>query len=154
IPTQPFLLPPANDKAPEELTAEALLPLVRELDGRPVRTRPEAVLARVTLRPRQKVYELTDVPVQFLCPANFALRPQFTDERAAKISLKVQGPASEEPPAVVAYIDLTARKLEPGLYADETLRFQLPKDFQLAQKPPRSASFRLVDVTTKARPVE
>lgn len=150
VPTQPFLLP-AGEKAPEELNAEALLPLVRELDGRPVRTRPEAVLARVTLRPRQKVYELNDVPVQFLCPANFALRPQFTDERAAKVSLRIQGPPTDEPPAVVAYVDLTGRKLEPGLYADEPLRVQLPKDFQLAQKPPRSASFRLVPVETPAK---
>src|SRR5205814_290368 len=80
IPTQPFILPPASEKAPEESASEAVLPLARELEGRPVRAKPEVVLARVTLRPRQKVYDLADVPVQFLCPANFNLRPQFTDE--------------------------------------------------------------------------
>jgi hypothetical protein len=152
IVTQPYVLPAGSDKG-QGFTAEDRVPLTKELEGRPVKTNPGAVFVRFIVRPRQKVYELNDVPVQFLCPANFALRPQFTDERAAKISLRVEGPASEEPPAVTAYVDLTGRKLEPGLYADEPLRMQLPKDFQLAQdqKPPRSASFRLtaVDATAK-----
>jgi hypothetical protein len=147
INTQPFLLPPGGDKPlGSESASEAVLGLVHELDGRAVRTKPEVVLVRFTLRPREKIYELTDVPVHFLCPANFPLRPQFTDERAAKIALRLQGPTTDEPPAVGAYVDLTGRKLDPGLYADEPLRLQLPKDFQLAQKPPRSASFRLVPV--------
>lgn len=155
IATQPYLLAPGQDKG-QEFAVEGIVALAREIDGRPVTVHPASVFVRFNVRPRQKVYELNAVPVQFLCPANFPLRPQFTDERAAKIALKVLGPATEEPPAVVAYVDLTTRKLEPGLYADETLRFQLPKDFQLAQKPPRSASFRLVPVetTTKARAIE
>ncbi len=154
IATQPYALPPGSDTG-QELTLDGMVPLAREVDGRTVSASPGSVLVRFTMRPRQKTYELNDVPVQFLCPANFTLRPQFTDERAAKISVRVQGPAGEEPPAVVAYIDLTGRKLEPGLYADEPLRFQLPKDFQLAQKPPRSSSFRLVpaEVSTKTEPL-
>lgn len=152
IPTQPYTLPPGKDLASgQEAATELTVPLVRELEGRPVRTTPPAATVRLTLRPRQKVYDLADVPVHFLCPANFGLRPQFTDERAAKLPLRVQGPAAEEPPAVVAYIDLTGRKLDPGLYADEPIKLQLAKDFQLAQKPPRSASFRLVPIETPAK---
>lgn len=151
IVTQPYSLPSAADRPGLETATETLLPLVRELDGRAIRTTPATVLVRFTLRPRQKEYELTDVPVNFLCPANFSLRPQFTDERAAKITLKVQGPSTDEPPTIVAYIDLTGRKLDPGMYADEPIRLQLPKDFQLAQKQPRSASFRLVPLEMPAK---
>ena len=52
---------------------------------------------------------------------------------------------------MIAYIDLTAGKFEPGLYADEPVRLQFPPDFQLAQEPPRSAAFQLVptDVAIK-----
>jgi hypothetical protein len=145
VPTQPFPVTARSNGSPlQEIVTGGLVPLVQEMEGRPIRTSPSAVTARMTLRPRQKVYELRDVPVQFLCPANFPLRPQWQSERAGKISLRLVGPASEETPAVVAYIDLTTGKFEPGQYADEPLRLQLPKDFQLAQNPPRSATFQLV----------
>jgi hypothetical protein len=98
------------------------------------------------MRPRQRSYELIDVPVQFLCPANFPLRASWEDERGGKITLQLLGPAAEEQPSVAAFIDLTSRKFEPGLYADEPLRLQLPKDFQLGQVPPRSATFRLTPI--------
>jgi hypothetical protein len=145
LPTQPYLLPARADTAPlQELTATATVPLVQELEGRPVRTTPSSITARLTLRPRQTIYELVDVPVQFLCPANFALRPQWENERAGKITVRVLGPTGEDPPQVAAFIDLTDRKFfAPGLYADEPLRLQLPKDFQLAQNPPRSGPFKL-----------
>jgi hypothetical protein len=143
LPTQPYSLPSASETAAQESSFDALVPLVRELEGRAIRTTPGSVLVHFSIRPRQKVYELTDVPVTFLCPSNLGLRPEFSDERASKLTLKVQGPTSEEPPAVVAYVDLTGGKFKPGLYADEPIRLQLPRDFQLAQPPPRSASFRL-----------
>lgn len=136
--------PPADSTSLEAREAVALVPLVRELDGRPVRTTPAAVTARLTFRPRQKVYELVDVPVQFLCPASFVLRPKWEDERSGKITLRLVGPAVGEQPQVVAYIDLTGRKFDPGFYADEVFRLQLPKDFQLAQPAPRSGAFRLI----------
>jgi hypothetical protein len=143
IPTQPYSLPAGNDATPGQDSAiETFVPLVRELEGRPVRTNPGAVMVRFSLRPRQKVYELADVPVHFLCPPNFPLRPEFGDDRAGKIALRVQGPAGEEPPAIIAYIDLTGGKFKPGLY-DEPIRLQLPKDFQIVQNAPRSASFKL-----------
>jgi hypothetical protein len=143
IPTQPYAVPASKTPLAGDETAPQSLFLVHELEGRSVRTTPSTVRVRFTLRPQQKVYELTDVPVQFLCPANFALRARFVDERAARILLRVTGPAQDEAPAVLAFIDLSGRKFEPGLYADEPVRLQLPKDFQLAQTPPRSAAFQL-----------
>jgi hypothetical protein len=147
VPTQVCVVPPSPEPAPlQESVQETKVPVVQELDGRPIRTRPTVVSVRLTLRPRQRLYELVDVPVQFLCPANFPLRPQWENERAGRITVRLLGPPGEDQPALSAYIDLTARKLEPGLYADEPLRLQLPKDFQLAQNPPRSATFRLAPV--------
>lgn len=144
IATQTYTRAPPDSASTESREAVALVPLVRELDGRPVRTTPPAVTARLTFRPRQKVYDLPDVAVQFLCPANFTLKPKWEDERSSKVALRLVGPAGAEPPQVVAYIDLTGRKFDPGLYADEVFRLQLPKDFQLAQPPPRSGAFRLI----------
>ena len=145
IPTDPLNLPSRADApALEEVVAAKVVPLVHELEGRSIRCLPDAVTVRLTLRARQKVYELRDIDVQFLTPANFPLRPQWRGDRAGKVTLKVIGPAAEELPSVVAYIDLTGRKFEPGLYADEPLRLQLPKEYQLAQNPPRSATFQLV----------
>jgi hypothetical protein len=148
MPTQPYvMLSRPEASALQDVIQTTSVPLVQELDGRPVRTRPEAVTVRLTLRPRQRIYELVDVPVQFLLPANFALKPQWENDRSGKITVRVLGPAGEDTPSVTAFIDLTGRKFEPGLYADEPLRLQLPKDFQLAQNPPRSAAFRLSPVT-------
>lgn len=145
IPTQPFLMPIRADGANLEAVATSgQAALVQQMEGRPVRATPDLVSVRVTLRPRQKIYDLREVPVHFLCPANYPLRPQWENERAGRITLRLVGPAAEEPPVVNAYIDLTNGKYEPALYADEPLRLQLPKDFQLAQPTPRSATFRLL----------
>src|SRR5262249_51656941 len=102
-------------------------------------------------QPQQRLYELAEVPVQFLCPASFPLKPLFGDERGGKITLRLMGPAGDESPAVIAFIDLTGRKWEPGLY-EEPVNLQLPKDFQLAQSPPRLVAFQLAspEPTTKA----
>lgn len=130
------------------------VPLVQELEGRTVRVSPGSVSVRFTLKPKQKAHELVDVPVHFLCPANFPYRPQFTSERAGRITLKVQGPASGERPVVAAYVDLTSRKFEPGLHAEEPIRIQLPPGFQLAQEPPRLPSFQLLRVEAATKPTE
>lgn len=145
IPTQSYTLPQQSDAAPgQEIVTNRLIPLVRELEGRPIRTNQASVMVRFTLKPKQRIYELTDLPVRFLCPASFPFRPQFVAERAGKITVRVIGPAAEAPPPVIPFLDLTAGKFEAGLYADEPLRLQLPKDFKLAQDPPRSAAFELV----------
>jgi hypothetical protein len=146
--TRPYVPAARPDSSSlREYVAEGTASLVEELEGRPIRAVPGVVSVRLTLRPRQRLHEMVDVPVQFLCPTHFPLRASWEDERGGKITLRLLGPAGEEQPSVSAYIDLTGRKFEPGLYADEPLRLQLPKDFQLAQSPPRSATFRLSPVT-------
>jgi hypothetical protein len=144
IPTQPFALPRADEPAsdPNVVTVPAV-PLVQQLDGRRIRATPAKVALRVVLQPQQKLYELADVPVQFLCPADFRLRPLFSDESAGRIRLRLLGPAGEEPPVVTAFVDLGGRKWEPGLY-EEPVKLQLPANFQLSQNPPRRLPFQLV----------
>jgi hypothetical protein len=153
IPTQAYPLPTRLDAATgQEVISVPAVPLAQDLDGRPVKTTPAAVAVRFTLQPQQKVFEV-EAPIQFLCPANFGLRPLFGDERAGKITLRLRGPAAEESPAVVAYVDLGGRKWEPGLF-EEPLRLQLPKDFQLAQSPPRLVAFQLAPADQPAKPGE
>lgn len=116
------------------------VPLVAELEGRPVRVTPGHVNVRV---PARKLYELTEVPVQFLCPANFHLRPKFIDERVGVVTLKLYGPPQDEPPKAFAFIDLTRGKFTSGLN-HEPLQLQLPRDFTLAQEVPRVVAFELL----------
>jgi hypothetical protein len=143
IPSVPFTLPsravPLTQ--PETLSLPSV-PLVKDLKNKPIRVTPAQVAVKLTLQPQQKIYELNDVPVQFLCPSNFGLRPLFTDERAGKISLRLQGPYGEDLPAVTAYIDLSGRKWEAGLY-EERVKVQLPKDVQLVGTGPRPVAFQL-----------
>jgi hypothetical protein len=153
ISTQPFNLPEI-DAALEEDACTGSVPLIHELEGRPVQTSPSTVKVRLTLKPGQKVYELTDVPVEFLCPANFPWRARFIGgDETGRISLRVLGPALAEPPAVSAFVDLTqpGRQFASGLYPDEPVRLQLPKDFELAQSPPRAPAFRLTSMSGKQR---
>jgi hypothetical protein len=145
IPTQPFLLPTGgeNESGSESVVAEGVA-LAKEVDGHPIRCTPSAVTVRMTVRPRQKLYELTGVPVRFMCPANFELRPEFVDAKSARVTLKVWGPVAEGSPSVTAFVDLSGRKWEPGVYPGEPLRLQLPNEYQLAESSPRSPVFRLV----------
>jgi hypothetical protein len=146
IPTQPFNLPDIDAALEEESFSAGAVPLVRELEGRAIQTTPATVKVLLSLKPGQKLYELTDVPVEFLCPANFAWRAKFVGgTNAGRISLRVLGPALTDPPAMTAFVDLTTpgRQFSSGLYTDEPIRLQLPKDFELAQSPPRAAAFRL-----------
>jgi hypothetical protein len=157
ISTQPCVLPPLPDADPTQETKVTLAAaLVEEVDGRPVHGTPAITRVEVTLQPRQRLYVLEDVPVFFLCPAGFALQPSFRSERGGRVALRVKGPALAEPPAVVAYIDLTRGKFKPGLYAGVPVRLQLPKDFQLAQEGPLSVDFKLaaIPVETAGRPAE
>jgi hypothetical protein len=153
LPTRPFA-PPARAPglALQEVVSRSAVKLVDEIDGRPLQVTPAEVNVRLTLRPRRKQYEV-QVPVFFLTPANFGLRPVWGNGNdTGTVRLKVLGPPSEEPIGLCAFVDLTGREFqaarEPGqqLYADEPLRVQLPRDYQLAQPPPRSGTFRLVPV--------
>jgi hypothetical protein len=145
IPTEPYLLPMSGENDGfHEVEVTGPVALVRELGGRPVRTSPPLVTVHFTLRPTQQVYELKNVPVHFLCPPNLPWRPELVDGPTATVTLQVLGPVADGTPAVTAYVDLTTRKLAPGLYTDESLRLQLPTDYQLAQAAPRAPAFRLV----------
>jgi len=136
----------------QPVPVEETVALASDINGRTVRATPSAVLVRFTLKPRQTLREITEIPVQFLCPANFPYRVEFVNDRAGKVTVRVQGPASEDRPAVTAYVDLTARKFGPGLHAEEPLRIQLPPGFQLVGEPPRLSSFRLVPLDSVAKP--
>lgn len=151
FPTQSCSVPDRSEAAtgPQTVTVGPVA-LAGELDGRKVRTTPGHVTARVTLQPRQKLYVLDDVPVQFLCPPNFGLRPLFGGERAGKITVRLHGPASEEPPAITAYVDLSERRWGPGLY-EERVKLHLPRDFKLDGDVPGPVSFQLVSSEAMGR---
>lgn len=142
IPTEPSELPARPMHSPASVAAIGRVPLVKELEGRQVRVTPPTVLVRVPGKPR-KLYEVADVPVQFLTPANFHLRPKFLDEKDGRVSLKLLGPASDDPPRVAAFIDLTRGQFLTGLN-HEPLRLHLPRDFQLARDAPRVVTFELL----------
>jgi hypothetical protein len=142
IPTQPSELPARPLHSPANVAAIGRVPLVEEIEGRPVRVTPPRVAVRVPGQAR-KAYELTDVQVQFLCPPNFHLRPKFIDERSGKVTLRLLGPAMDEPPKVQAFIDLSKGRFVSGLN-HEPLQIQLPKEFQLAHDPPRVVAFELL----------
>jgi hypothetical protein len=142
IKTKPSELPSPPLHSSSTVTAIGRVTLVEELEGRAIRVTPPQVQVRVPGQAR-KLYELTDVPVHFLCPAKFGFRPEFIDERTGRVSLRILGPVQDEPPRVIAYIDLSIGKFVSGL-THEPLQLQLPKDFQLAQDPPRVLTFTLV----------
>jgi YbbR-like protein len=143
IPTQPYPLPPVPETA---TSSESLLHgeigLVKEIDGRPIQCTPASVAFRLRLHPRQRTYDLNDVPVYFLCPANFPWRPKFSTPAAGKVTVRVIGPAADENPQVQAYVDLTQGKFDPGRNR-EPLRLQLPKDFQPVGEGPQLVTFTL-----------
>jgi YbbR domain-containing protein len=151
VPTQQLVVSDKrNLTKPAEI--EDSVPLAYEvLNGKIIRTTPASVKVRFTLKPVQSEKELTEVPVHFLCPANFPYQPMFVNERAGKISVRVLGPATEDRPLVTAYVDLTVRKFGPGLHVEEPLRIQMPPGFQLVGDPPRLSSFRLVPLDTPAK---
>jgi hypothetical protein len=101
------------------------------------------------VQPKQKIYELTDVPVQFLCPPQFPWRARFADDKAGTVSLRLLGPAAEERPPVRAFIDLTGTQLFRGRNL-EPLRLQLPKDFTLVQSTPQVMAFYLEEIGAAA----
>jgi hypothetical protein len=142
IPTQPSELPARPATASPQAAAVGRVPLVTELEGRPVRAVPGRVLVRVPPQSR-KTYELADVPIHFLCPAEFTLRPRFFDERSGRVTLRVQGPAQEEPPHVYAFIDLTRGRFVSGAN-HEQLQVQLPKEFKLTGEARGDVAFELV----------
>jgi hypothetical protein len=142
IPTEPSPLPARTSGTALASGVVGRVAVVQELDNWPVRVFPSRVMVRLPAQQR-KQYEVADVPVSFLCPPNFVLRPQFIDERAGRISVQVQGPVQDDPPRVLAYIDLTKGRFTSGLN-HEPLQIQLPRDFVLTQDTPRVIAFELM----------
>jgi hypothetical protein len=140
LPTVPSELP-TRPAGPPSLAAVGRVALVQELEGRPVRVVPNKVTVHVPAQPR-KFYDLADVPVHFLTPVNFMLRPKFLDEHSSHLTLRLQGPAQTEMPRVYAFVDLSRGRFTSGLN-HEPLQLQLPRDFQLAEEAPRVIAFEL-----------
>jgi hypothetical protein len=156
VPTQPCSLQADPDGGSAgEPQARDQVDLVTELDGRPIQTSPRCVQFRCRVAPKQKLYELHDVPVHFLCPVGFALRPRFIDERPGKISVRLTGPAVDTPPPVLAFVDLTLGNFARGRNL-EPVRLQLPRDFQLVQNTTPLVAFTLEEqdrpITTTQTP--
>jgi hypothetical protein len=147
VPTQPVSPAPS----PGQGFLRGRVDLVRELEGRPIRVLPTGVSYRVRLQPSEKVYQLTDVPIRFLCPPDFRWTPRFTTSEAGKLSLRVRGPLSGEPPAVQAYIDLS--RVRQGGRKVEAVQLQLPQGVRLAQEAPSQVEIVLEPVlpTTNER---
>jgi hypothetical protein len=123
--------------------------LVQELEGRPIRVHPDMVSYLVRLQPQQKVYELHDIPIHFLCPPNFRWAPRFASPAAGRLTLRVRGPADGPPPAVHAFIDLSqvkrgGRKVEP-------VQLQLPRDVHLAQEATPEVEITLEPIVPTAK---
>jgi hypothetical protein len=151
VPAQPFALPSRPEATAAETVVLGPVPVADEVDGKPVRATPDAVTVRLTLQPKRKPYEV-EVPITFLCPANFGRRPRFRNERDGKVTVRLLGPAADEAPKVSVFVDLTAPgKFAPGgasPYYDEPLQVQLPPGFQLAQPLPRFVAFELAPAET------
>jgi hypothetical protein len=151
-PTRPFVSPPNEaGSSLREVVIRGTANMANELDGTRVEVTPARVAVQITLRPIRKVYEV-QVPVSFLCPAGYAMRPQWMrpDDRSGRIPLKIIGPPVAELPPIAVYVDLTRpafqaeRDVTQVLYSDEPVRVQLPPDFSLAQDPPPASPFLLV----------
>jgi hypothetical protein len=148
ISTEPFPLPGGDENGTVLPTLKHAfelksVPLIRHLGSRPIATCPATVNVRFTPQPRQRLYELAEIPVHFLCPPDFPLRPRFLEGQVTRIPVRVWGPVADKAPQVRAFIDLTGRKWEAGLYSDEPLRIQLPSEFHLAESLPGSVVFQL-----------
>jgi hypothetical protein len=142
IPTMPSELPMRPANAPATSAAVGRVALVQELEGQPVDAEPSKVTVKAPPQLR-KEYLLPDVPVHFLCPADFTLRPEFFNDREGRVTLRVTGPIQDEPPKVYAFLDLTHGRFESGSN-HEPLQIQfLQKDFQLIDDQPRVVTFKL-----------
>jgi hypothetical protein len=144
VPTIRYHLPSfpgPTGKLPKELTVD--LPLVKEMEGRPIQLSQASVRIRISLKPLPREFVLRDLPVRFLCPASFPFRPLVTARHEGKIVLRVKAPATGTAPSVFAYVDLTRGDFHPGLNV-QPVRLQLPPDCQLDQELPEPLEFDLI----------
>jgi hypothetical protein len=151
VPTQPCPCSTIPDQTDEVDRAGLTLPLVQELEGRPITVSPGQVTVHLVPVPREQRVTV-DAPVGFLCPPGFALRPVFSGE-APRLVIHLRGPSGDEPPVAYAYIDLTQGRYEVGS-CRQPVRLQLPKGYQLDQEPPGLVSFDLIPVHPAVPPVK
>lgn len=147
IPTVPSYLPTRSSSSGSLAIPTARVALVQELEGRPVRVFPDRVAIKVPVQMPRK-YELSDIPVQFLCPPNFEFRPVFDNERSSRINLTVYGPPQDELPRVSAYIDLSKGRFSAGLQ-EEVLQLNLPRDFTINRGTPPRIPFKLESLESR-----
>ena len=146
VPTQPYAVHVnADSQATIEANVREPIALVTELDGRAIQTNPISVQFRCRAVPKQKIYELIDVPVHFLAPQASPWKVRFDSDKESKVTLKLIGPATDQPPPVLAFVDLTRGNLARGRNL-EPLRLQLPKDFQLVQPTTALVTFYLDEI--------
>ena len=139
ISTQLASLPARPINAPPWAAAVGKVAMVEELENRPVRVIPNRVTVRAESR---QLYEMNDVPIHFLCPPGFLLRPQLYDKNSSRMNLKIWGPVQVEKPQVYAFVDLTRGRFTSGVN-HEPLQLLLPKDCMLEQEPVRVVTFQL-----------
>jgi hypothetical protein len=142
ISTQPCSLPVDAERGSDEPVAREQIELVAELEGRPIQTSPRSVQFRCKVAPKQRLYELKDISVHFLCPVGFPLRPRFLDDRPSKVTVRLVGPAGDTPPPVQAFVDLTVGNFARGRNL-EPVRLQLPREFQLVENTMPLVAFTL-----------
>jgi hypothetical protein len=143
VPTQPYAAAASWEGGPpSDAVVRGQATVVSELEGRHVQVTPPTVSVRCRLHPRQKVYELPEIPVHFLCPPGFPWHVRFAEEQPNHIRLRVLGPPGDDPPRVHAYVDLTQGSYSRGRNS-APLQLQLPRDFQLAQDAPPRILFQL-----------
>jgi hypothetical protein len=146
LPTQPFAVQvSAETQTAAGTNVRDQVALVTELDGRPIQANPVSVQFRCRAVPKQKIYELVSVPIHFLCPKESPWKPRFASDKESTVTLKLIGPATEQMPPVLAFVDLTSGNLARGRNL-EPLRLQLPKDFQLVQPATALVSFYLDEI--------
>ncbi len=151
INTQACALPaPPENLDSKDSVVQGQASLVAESEGRPLQTTPKSVTFTCRIRPLQKIYELTEIPVQFLCPPNCPWRARFVTPAAGRIAVAIKGPAGEETPPVLAFVDLTGANVGQGRNL-LPVRLQLPRDFQVVSGPPPQVAFFLEPIEPAAK---
>ncbi len=143
IGTLPYAIaPPADDT--DDPVVKDLVTVATELEGKGLKVTPRQVNVKCKVQPRKKWYKIADVPVQFLSPEQFPYRTKFAEEKGSVVTVKLMGPAGEEPPPVFAFIDLTKESLGRGRNL-QPVRVQLPKEYQIVEMIPPQLAFYLED---------
>lgn len=146
MPTRPYAVQVnADTQATAEANVRDQVALVTELDGRAIQANCVSVQFRCRAVPKQKIYELVDVPVHFLAPKESPWQARFGNDKEGKVTLKLIGPATDQSPPVLAFVDLTRGNLARGRNL-EPLRLQLPKDFQLVEPTTSLVTFYLDEI--------